>query len=143
MVYTINGEVVFGKAFTVVDSDDITDIFDNPVSFVDAKLESERNAVIDGDIHDLYGQVQRNASLGGNILALWRAYVFTKDQELGLSGQGIIQLGQFYLTGLALSWGMLSEASTMIMDMPESALITAEIKQKFSLACKSADHMPS
>ena len=45
------------------------------------------------------------------------------------------------MVAVALLAGMLYEASSLILLIPEDQVITAEIKQKFSLACLSADHI--
>lgn len=96
MVYKINDEIVFGKAFKVNESDTITDIFGNSIDFVSAKLESEENIVVDDSIKCLHDKIQRNMSLGYDILSMWREYVIIKDTELGINGQGIAQLEKFY-----------------------------------------------
>lgn len=82
-----------------------------------------------------------NMELGKQILALWREYVIIKSKELGITGQGIEQLEQFYLIECALLGGMLYEASKMVLDIPENAVITSYIKQRFSQACLSADRI--
>lgn len=141
MVYKINDEIVFGKAFKVTESDIVVDIFGNTIDFVTAKLEAESNAVVDESIKCLHDKIQRNIALGYAILSTWREYVIIKDSELGITGQGVAQLEKFYLIGLALMMGMLDESSSMLLAMDENVVITQEIKQKFSLACKSADHI--
>ena len=79
--------------------------------------------------------------LGKAILAKFREYVIRRNAELGISGNGIALLQNFNLIAVALLAGMLYEASSLILLIPEDQVITAEIKQKFSLACLSADHI--
>lgn len=85
--------------------------------------------------------IYHNMELGKQILALWREYVILKSAELGISGQGMTQLQNFYLIECALLAGMLYEASQMISDMPEDDIITPYIKQRFSTACITADRL--
>lgn len=85
--------------------------------------------------------IYHNMELGKQILALWREYVILKSAELGISGQGMTQLQNFYLLECALLAGMLYEASQMISDMPEDDIITPYIKQRFSTACITADRL--
>lgn len=82
-----------------------------------------------------------NMELGKQILALWREYVIIKSKELGITGQGIEQIQQFYLVECALLGGMLWEASQMVLAMPENDVITEYIKQRFSAACITADRL--
>ena len=82
-----------------------------------------------------------NMEVGKQILALWREYVIIKSAELGITGQGITQLQNFYLIECALLAGMLFEAAQMTMLMPEDQVITAFIKQRFATACNTADRL--
>lgn len=82
-----------------------------------------------------------NMEVGKQILSLWREYVIIKSAELGITGQGITQLQNFYLIECALLAGMLFEAAQMTMLMPEDQVITAFIKQRFATACNTADRL--
>ena len=82
-----------------------------------------------------------NMEVGKQILSLWREYVIIKSAELGITGQGITQLQNFYLVECALLAGMLFEAAQMTMLMPEDQVITAFIKQRFATACNTADRL--
>lgn len=82
-----------------------------------------------------------NTEVGKQILVLWREYVIIKSKELGITGQGIPQLQNFYLIECALLAGLLSEASEMVMLMPEDQLITPFIKERFATACLTADRL--
>jgi hypothetical protein len=82
-----------------------------------------------------------NMEVGKQILSLWREYVIIKSAELGITGQGITQLQNFYLIECALLAGMLYEAAQMTMLMPEDQVITAFIKQRFATACNTADRL--
>ena len=85
--------------------------------------------------------IYHNMEIGRQILALWREYVIIKSNELGITGQGIEQLQNFYLIECALLAGMLYEASQMVLTMTENVVITSYIKQRFSTACLSADRI--
>lgn len=85
--------------------------------------------------------IYHNMNVGKQILALWREYVIIKSNELGITGQGIEQLQNFYLIECALLAGMLYEASQMVLSMTENDVITSNIKQRFSSACLSADRL--
>ena len=85
--------------------------------------------------------IYHNMALGKQILALWREWVIIRSAELGISGQGIEQLQQFYLIECALLGGMLWEASKMVLEMPVNDVITVDIKNRFSQACISADRL--
>ena len=143
MVYEINGNVVFGKAFIVPSYPEpiIKDIFGDNVSKFDAIDEADRNKNRDSSISSTYCQLTRNAELGKLILIKFREYVYRRNAELGISGNGITILESLNLIAVALLTGMLAEASSLILLIPEDQVITAEIKQKFSLACTSADHV--
>lgn len=143
MVYEINDEVVFGKAFRVPSypTPVIKDIFGNDVIMFDAMSEADNNQNIDSTITGLCCQIIRNMELGKSILAKFREYVILRNRELGTSGNGVALLQSFYLVECALLAGMLEEASTMILGLNEDQIITAEIKTKFSNACISADHI--
>ena len=82
-----------------------------------------------------------NMEVGKQILSLWREYVIIKSAELGITGQGITQLQNFYLIECALLAGMLFEAAQMTMLMSEDQVITAFIKQRFATACNTADRL--
>lgn len=144
MVYSINDIVVFGKAFTVPSypTPTIKDIFGSDVSMYDAQAEANSNSNRDSTITNTCCQIIRNMELGKAILAKFREWVYRKNAELGISGNGIELLQSFYLIECALLAGMLSEASYLISNIiPETDIITAECKEKFSLACTSADHV--
>ena len=143
MVYSINDVVVFGKAFTVPSypTPVIKDIFGDDVIMFDAVTESGNNRNRDSTITDKGGQILRNMELGLAIVAKWREYVILKSAELGISGQGLVQLNAFSNIGIALTFGCLAEAAELIPAMAEDSVVTAEIKQKFISACLSADHI--
>ena len=143
MVYSINDVVVFGKAFTVPSypTPVIKDIFGGDVIMFDAVTESGNNRNRDSTITGKGGQILRNMELGLAIVAKWREYVILKSAELGISGQGLVQLNAFSNIGIALTFGCLAEAAELIPSMVEDDVVTAEIKQKFISACLSADHI--
>jgi len=143
MVYSINDVVVFGKAFTVPSypTPVIKDIFGDDVIMFDAVTESGNNRNRDSTITGKGGQILRNMELGLAIVAKWREYVILKSAELGISGQGLVQLNAFSNIGIALTFGCLAEAAELIPAMAEDDVVTAEIKQKFISACLSADHI--
>lgn len=148
MVYSIefNGveSIVFGKAFRIPSGQYppiIKDIFGNTVSMYVASDESNNNINRDSVINSTYHKIKRNMELGLDIIAIWREYVFLKSAELGISGQGLIQLNAFSDIGIALSFGCLAEAAELIPSMTEDSIVTAEIKAKFVNACISADHI--
>ena len=147
MVYsiTVNNktEVVFGKAFVVPSHPVpvIKDIFGESVIMFDAMNEADNNRNRDSTITGTCCQIIRNMELGKAILAKFREYVIRRNRELGISGNGVALLQNFNLIAVALLTGMLYEASSLILLIPEDQVITAEIKQKFSLACLSADHI--
>ena len=85
--------------------------------------------------------IYHNMEVGRQILALWREYVIIKSAELGITGQGITQLQNFYLIECALLAGMLYEASQMTLLMPEDQVITSYIKGRFAQACITADRL--
>lgn len=85
--------------------------------------------------------IYHNMEVGRQILALWREYVIIKSAELGITGQGITQLQNFYLIECALLAGMLYEASQMTLLMPEDKVITPYIKGRFAQACITADRL--
>lgn len=143
MVYSINDVVVFGKAFTVPSypTPVIKDIFGDDIIMFDAVTESGNNRDRDSTITNTYCKIVRNMELGKQVLAKFREWVYRKNAELGISGNGIELLQAFYLIEAALLAGMLSEASTLISQITETTVVTAECKQRFSAACLSADHM--
>jgi len=143
MVYSINDNVVFGKAFKVPSypTPVIKDIFGDDVIMFYATKEADDNANRDSKISGTCCQIVRNMELGKAIIAKFREYVIRKNAELGISDNGVTILENFNLIAVALLTGMLAEASSLILLIPEDQVITAEIKQKFSLACKSADHI--
>lgn len=116
------------------------DIFGNAMTASDA-AEQLLIMVDSPDVLTLTEAIYHNMELGKQILALWREYVIIKSKELGITGQGIEQLEQFYLIECALLGGMLYEASQMMLDIPENVVITSYIKQRFSQACLSADRI--
>ena len=116
------------------------DIFGNVMSPDDAANQL-LNMVDSPEILSTTEAIYYNMELGKQILALWREYVIIKSKELGITGQGIEQLEQFYLVECALLGGMLWEASQMVLEMPENEVITSYIKNRFSQACLSADRI--
>ena len=147
MVYSITQnnktEIVFGKAFTVPSypAPVIKDIFGNEVASYAAVTEADNNRNRDSAIVDKGGQILRNMELGLNIVSKWREYVILKSSELGINGQGLVQLDAFSNIGIALTFGCLYEAAELIPSMVEDNIVTSEIKQKFINACLSADHI--
>lgn len=148
MVYSIeyngNFQVVFGKAFNVPTGQYtpiILDIFGDTVSMYEAMNESNNNINRDSSINCTCCKIKRNMELGLDIVAKWREYVIRKSAELGISGQGLVQLNAFSNIGIALTFGCLAEAAQLIHSMTEDSIVTAEIKQKFVNACLSADHI--
>lgn len=116
------------------------DIFGNAMTASDA-AEQLLIMVDSPDVLTLTEAIYHNMEVGKQILALWREFVILKSTELGISGQGMTQLQNFYLIECALLAGMLYEASHMISDMPEDDIITPYIKQRFSTACITADRL--
>ena len=143
MVYSINGTVVFGKAFSVPSypTPIIQDLFGEDVSIVEAMSEADKNRNRDSTVTNTCCKITRNMELGKIILAKFREWVYRKNQELGISGNGVELLQAFYMIEAALLAGMLDEASTLISQITETVVVTAECKQRFSAACLSADHM--
>ena len=143
MVYSISSEVVFGKAFTVPSypTPVIKDIFGDDVIMFDAITESGNNRDRDSAITNTCCKIVRNMELGKQVLAMFREWVYRKNEELGISGNGVELLSSFYMIECALLAGMLFEASELISQITETAVITADCKTKFSAACLSADHM--
>lgn len=143
MVYSINDVVVFGQVYTVPSypTPVIKDIFGDDVIMFDAVTESGNNRDRDSTITNTCCKIVRNMELGKQVLAKFREWVYRKNAELGISGNGVELLQAFYMIEAALLAGMLSEASTLISQITETAVVTAECKTKFSAACLSADHM--
>lgn len=148
MVYSITQNnktvVVFGKAFTVPSypTPVIKDIFGIDVVRYVAVEEADNNRNRDSVVNNMGDQIIRNMELGRSILAKFREWVYRKNAELGISGNGVEMLQSFYLIECALLAGMLSEASYLIANIiSETDIITAECKSKFSQACTSADHI--
>lgn len=148
MVYSITQnnktEIVFGRAFTVPSypTPVIKDIFGNDVARYVAVDEADNNRNRDSIVNNMGDQIIRNMELGRSILAIFREWVYRKNAELGISGNGVDLLQSFYLIECALLAGMLSEASYLIANtIPETNIITAECKSKFAQACTSADHI--
>lgn len=143
MIYSINDVVVFGKAFTVPSypTPVIKDIFGDDVIMFDAITESGNNRDRDSTITNTCCKIVRNMELGKQVLAKFREWVYRKNEELGISGNGVELLSSFYMIECALLAGMLFEASELISQITETAVITADCKTKFSAACLSADHM--
>lgn len=116
------------------------DIFGNAMSPDDAA--NQLLSMVDSpEIFSTTDAIYYNMVIGKQILALWREYVIIKSKELGITGQGIEQLQQFYLVECALLGGMLWEASQMVLAMPCNEVITEYIKHRFSQACLSADRI--
>ena len=143
MVYSINDIVVFGKVFTVPSypTPVIKDIFGDDVIMFDAITESGNNRDRDSAITNTCCKIVRNMELGKQVLAKFREWVYRKNEELGISGNGVELLSSFYMIECALLAGMLFEASELISQITVSPVITTECKAKFSAACLSADHM--
>ena len=148
MVYSITHnnktEVVFGKAFTVPSypTPVIKDIFGNDIVRYIAVDEADNNRNRDSIVNNMGSQIIRNMELGKSILAIFREWVYRKNAELGISGNGVEILQSFYLIECALLAGMLSEASYLIANItPDTNIITAECKSKFAQVCTSADHI--
>ena len=143
MVYSINGNVVFGKAFTVPSYPvpEIHDIFGDDVAVAEAMSEADKNRNRDSTVTNTCCKITRNMELGKIILAKFREWVYMKNEELGISGNGIELLNDFYMIEAALLAGMLDEASTLISRITETEVVTATCKQRFAAACLSADHM--
>lgn len=143
MVYSINDTVVFGKAFLVPSypTPVIQDLFGEDVSMAEALSEADKNRNRDSTVTNTLCKITRNMELGNIILAKFREWVYRKNKELGISGNGVELLQAFYMIEAALLAGMLDEASTLISQITETAVVTAECKQRFSAACLSADHM--
>lgn len=143
MVYSINDTVVFGKAFSVPSypTPVIQDLFGEDVSMAEALSEADKNRNRDSTVTNTCCKITRNMELGKIILAKFREWVYRKNQELGISGNGVELLQAFYMIEAALLAGMLDEASTLISQSTETVVVTTECKQRFSAACLSADHM--
>lgn len=143
MVYSINDSVVFGKAFSVPSypTPIIHDLLGEDVSMAEAMIEADKNRNRDSTVTNTCDKITRNMELGKIILAKFREWVYRKNEELGISGNGVELLQAFYMIEAALLAGMLDEASTLISQITETAVVTAECKQRFSAACLSADHM--
>lgn len=139
MLYSIDDVVVFGKPVVIptVGEHTFKDIFGNVMSIAEAIAATAPLGNRDRTVVDSASQVVRNMELGAAIIALWREYVI----GVGLGGQGISQLQAMSGVVLALLSGCLLEASIMIPQIPEDAVITAEIKARFAAACTSADHI--
>ena len=84
-------------------------------------------------------KISKNAEVGNSLIFLWREYCIDKGNELGISGQGIPMLQSMTLLVQAFQTGCLSEAATIISNLPETEVITSQIKQNFVDACNSAD----
>ena len=84
-------------------------------------------------------KIAKNAEVGNSLIFLWREYTIDKGSELGISGQGIPMLQSMALLVQAFQTGCLSEAATIISQLPETEVITSQIKQNFVDACNSAD----
>ena len=116
------------------------DIFGNAIT--SAEAAEQLLAMVDSPAPlNTTEAIVHNMEVGKQILSLWREYVIIKSAELGITGQGITQLQNFYLIECALLAGMLFEAAQMTMLMPEDRVITAFIKQRFSTACNTADRL--
>ena len=141
MVYSINGKVVFGQAFSVPAGETppvILDIFGDSVDIASALEESNSNKNRDGAIVDEHSRIIRNMEIGYTLIALWREFVIRS----GVTNQGAEQLSSFSIIVLAFISGCLYEAGNeLIPAIAEGTSITAEIKDKFIAACLSADHM--
>ena len=84
-------------------------------------------------------KIAKNAEVGNSLIFLWREYTIDKGSELGISGQGIPMLQAMTLLVQAFQTGCLSEAADLITQIPETEVITSQIKQNFRDACTSAD----
>ena len=84
-------------------------------------------------------KIAKNAEVGNSLIFLWREYTIDKGSELGISGQGIPMLQAMTLLIQAFQTGCLSEAATIISQLPETDVVTSQIKQNFVDACNSAD----
>ena len=84
-------------------------------------------------------RIAKNAEIGNSLIFLWREYTIDKGSELGISGQGIPMLQSMALLIQAFQTGCLSEAADLIAQIPETEVITSQIKQNFRDACTSAD----
>lgn len=116
------------------------DIFGNAIT--SAEAAEQLLAMVDSPAPlNTTEAIVHNMEVGKQILSLWREYVIIKSAELGITGQGITQLQNFYLIECALLAGMLFEAAQMTMLMPEDRVITAFIKQRFATACNTADRL--
>lgn len=116
------------------------DIFGNEMDKVEA-AEHLLSMIDSPEILSTSQAIYHNMQLGKQILALWREYVIIKSKALGITGQGLEQIQQFYLVECALLGGMLWEASQMVLAIPENDVITSYIKNRFSHACLSADRI--
>ena len=84
-------------------------------------------------------KIAKNAEVGNSLIFLWREYTIDKGSELGISGQGIPMLQAMTLLIQAFQTECLSEAADIIAQIPETEVITSQIKQNFRDACTSAD----
>lgn len=84
-------------------------------------------------------RIAKNSEVGNSLIFLWREYCIDKGKELGISGQGIPMLQSMTLLVQAFQTGCLSEAADLIAQIPETEVITSQIKQNFRDACNSAD----
>lgn len=84
-------------------------------------------------------KIAKNAEVGNSLIFLWREYTIDKGSELGISGQGIPMLQAMTLLIQAFQTGCLSEAADLVAQIPETEVITSQIKQNFRDACISAD----
>lgn len=139
MLYSIDNVVVFGKVCALPTSGDHTfkDILGRELTLADAIALTEPLANRDRSVVATASQVQRNMELGAVIIALWREYVV----GVGLGGQSLSQLQAMSGVVVALLSGCLLEAATLIKALPEDAVVTVAIKERFAAACLSADHI--
>ena len=139
MLYSIDGTVVFGKVVPVPTEDGHTfhDILGRELTVGQAVAYVSSLANRDRTVVSTPSQVTRNMELGQHIVALWREYVI----GVGLDGQSATQLQNMGGIIVALLSGCLLEASQMILALPTDAVVTADIKDRFSKACLSADHI--
>lgn len=84
-------------------------------------------------------KIAKNSEVGNSLIFLWREYSIDKGKDLGISGQGIPMLQSMTLLIQAFQTGCLSEAADLIAQIPETEVITSQIKQNFRDACTSAD----